>query len=330
MNVMMLDYDLNFSAEIIKKLAEVGVQTLLAFDAWHNTEPQPGCYRFDTLVAYARVCKEEGIKFLFLTPVGTPVWADDSWFLMNKSGNTNSFKNLISGFRPGDPSHLATGIGLVLGLRFFSYWHSESQDYTRCYVQKVRETIEPEGAVCISGIGTCGDFMFPATIYHPSLGVVEESPWWFDDNAKKSRGIQDPDEWFFGERMKIVAARLSWYKEKWLQFAQDPNRCLGNLEIDKVIDTCKNNLKTIMYYVFPRRTQYVVKAVEQAALCPSWVGAEGCKHVVVNTRKALALGFQGVICGPLFCHFGTSYFEDWMYQEIKKANSLERYDVSPT
>ena len=180
MGVIMLDYVMDFDRDVLCRLADVGCREVLLFDAWHKAEPARGQYVFEPLVQYARDAREAGLRLLVQTPVGVPLWSPLEWFLQNAQGQRNDFLAVMASY--GFPGRLCFESAIALGQRFWSYWNRDAEDYFTAYVAKVRSVVEPEGAVCISSIGTVGEYFFPAMYWYPFLKTAS-SPWWHDPAA---------------------------------------------------------------------------------------------------------------------------------------------------
>jgi hypothetical protein len=117
------------------------VEAMLIFDNWWDHEPNPECYEFDNLFRYEEILKQHGLKMLVLTPIGTPLWTDPSWYLENTWGERNDFSEIVGRIPPRGtmPPHED---GLKLGMQIFSYWHTEAQQYTQKYICKIRDSLK--------------------------------------------------------------------------------------------------------------------------------------------------------------------------------------------
>ncbi|MCK9458548.1 MAG: beta-galactosidase [Proteobacteria bacterium] len=336
MDIMLLDYNRNFQEEDIKKFADAGTKTIVAFDWWWQTEPSPGVYDFGDWLAYEDMLNRHGVKLLIQTPIGVPFWADDpSWYLSNCCGEKNNFSSYAKLYNAKDSisfSHI-----LVLAGRIFSYWNQVAENYVQTYIKKLREVLKH--AVCISSIGQCGEYLFPATCFMSSDGRekvnIHDSPWWFDSFAQQKcqESGKPSEEWIVGELSRISKERINLYQEKWLQYVpyyNDPNNnVFGNVGCENVILENKDGLKTILFSAFGN-DWWTNIAAAQAKICPTYTGAEGPKHVIENAHKAKQLGLEGLICAPVsvyadvdgVCFTNFPKMEDWIFNNIREANRI--------
>ena len=313
---LILDYNIDFTPEVIRRLADVGTRAVYVFDFWHRHEPEPGRYDFDDVIRYADACRSAGIKMLLQTPIGSPLWMDESFYLCNESGQNSCFSEC---FDSGVPQDLE-----VMGHRIPSYWHDEVEDHTAKYIQTLRCAVEPLGVTCIPNIGAYGEYLFPC-IFWIKVNRIP-SPWWFDAKARRLWKDRDPAEWFREERSKIIARRLAYYRDKWTQFVPYfdswDNGQLGNTEITGELEQYAPHLKTILFTVFLHDESFPGMAEQQARRFPTWGGAEGCANVVVNTKRALDMGLKGTLCRLIDPGVEEPTVPDWKYEALKTANGL--------
>lgn len=327
MGVIMLDYGRSFDEEILVRLADAGCKEILLFDSWYEHEPLPGIYRFDALVNYARKVRELGMFLRVQTPVGVPFWCPKEWFLENAQGSTSDFTATLAANPEPENGQLSHDRMIALGLRILSYWNSDAEAHLRKYVARVRRTMEDEGAVCISSIGACGEYLFPSVHHYPFLGTAS-SPWWHDAGAQRSwqeysERHCEPDrgEWLFEQLSQITEQRLALYSEKWLQYVPY-FQGWGNFGLDNVNQVLKQNrdgLHTVLFTVF--QSHFAELAAVQAAKYPTWGGAQGAANVSANSRRAYEIGLKGLVCGPLWFDFSLQ-MEPWMYDQIREANDF--------
>ena len=316
MNII-FDYDLSFAPEVFQRLAETGIRVVYVFDYWHRHEPEPGRYDFHELVRYANVCRSAGLKMLLQTPIGSPLWMDESFYLYDECGHNSRHSDWV---RLG-PTH-ETG---VMASRIPSYWHREAEEYTANYIQAIRCAIEPLGVTCIPNIGAFGEFMFPSTFFwfHKTRPT---SPWWFDVEARKLWKDRDPVEWFREERGRIIVKRLAYYRGQWTQFIPYhdswENWRLGNIGVTEALEKYAPHLKTILFTVFLHGEHLPVMAEQQARRFPAWGGAEGCANVVAHTKRALDLGLKGTLCRLIDPGVDEPAVPEWKYEALKTANGL--------
>jgi len=317
---MILDYNIDFTPEVIRRLADVGIRVVYVFDYWHRHEPEPGRYDFDEIARYAETCRSAGVKMLLQTPIGSPAWMDESFYLCDASGKSSSLSELCHSGLWSDRSFPGRGI---LANRIPSYWHREAEECTVNYIKALRNVVEPLGAACVPNIGGHGEYMFPTTLW---LGLNRTpSPWWFDEEARRLWKDRDPAEWFREERGRVIARRLTHYRESWTQFVPYYDSWddwqLGNTEISVELENHAQNLKTILFTVF-HGDHFPVMAEQQARRFPTWGGAEGCTNVVVNTQRALDMGLKGTLCQLIDPEESVFTIPDWKYEALKTANNL--------
>ena len=313
---LILDYDISFTPEVIHRLAETSIRVVYVFDYWHRHEPEPGRYDFDGIIRYAETCRSTGIKMLLQTPIGSPLWMDESFYLHNESGQNCCFSECFHSGTPQD-----TGI---MACRIPSYWHREAEEHTANYIKALRNAIEPLGATCIPNIGTHGEYMFPGIFW---INVKRTpSPWWFDAEARKLWKDRDPVEWFQEERSRMIAQRLAYYRGQWTQFVPYFDSWdiwkLGNVGISGELEKYAPHLKTILFTVFRYSEHFPGMAKRQACRFPTWGGAEGCENVIVNTKRALDLGLKGTLCRLIEPWNNEPPIPDWKYEALKTANGL--------
>ncbi|WP_437225953.1 hypothetical protein SH661x_004328 [Planctomicrobium sp. SH661] len=165
MGVIMLDYGRSFDLEALHRLAEAGCRDMLLFDAWHRHEPEDGVYELETLIDYARTCRELGMQLRVQTPIGVPSWCPRDWFLQNAEGSRNDFTEVMARY-PVDDGVPNFERLITEAQRFLSYWIPEAEAAVHRYVSKLRTVLEPEGAICISSIGICGEYLFPSVCFY--------------------------------------------------------------------------------------------------------------------------------------------------------------------
>jgi len=318
---IILDYDICFTPEVIRRLVDVGIRAVYVFDYWHRHEPAPGRYDFDEIVRYAEICRSVGIKMLLQTPIGSPFWMDESFYLYNKSGQNCCFSEYFcSG---SQPDWKLSNDREVCANRIPAYWHKEAEEHTANYIQALRCAIESLGATCIPNIGAHGEYMFPANFWFNANRTP--SPWWFDEEARRLWKDRDPVKWFREERSRIIARRLTYYRESWTQFVPYydswDNWQLGNMEISGELEKHALSLKTILFTVFYGE-DFPVMAEQQARRIPTWGGAEGCANIVVNTQRAIDMGLKGTLCRLIGPGTDEPTIPDWKYEVLKTANGL--------
>ena len=321
MGVMILDYHGVLTPDDLGRIAEAGCSRLLRFDLWHESEPARGEYRLDRLIEYCRAAKAVGLRVLIQTPIGSPLWAPPDWYFVNDRAQTNAF-----GLRRASAPYCYMD-STAMAQRFLSLWNVEAEDCTRRYVARVQAAVDPEGAVTIGSIGSCGEYMLPASHQYGFLGAG--GPWWHDAGAIESWAEFQQEypegtraDWLHRCLALLTAERLQWYAEKWLQFVpyyESHWPAYGNVGTDRILEANREGLHTILFSVFGP-AEWVEVARRQAEKYPTWAGAEGSDNVVANSVNARRIGCRGVVCALLELGYHEIRVEPRAFEELRKAN----------
>lgn len=337
MRVLVMDYFRQFDGETIARLGDAGVRDILLFGLWSDFEPIEGQYPIDEYLAYLRHARAAGIRVLTISS-GGPTWAPDDWHLKNLHGQRNECRDYLAAEKIAPTRHYTLGAGYAGSSTFLSYWHPEAEFVTRRHIAYLRGVTEAEGSDLMPWIGG-GEYFFPAPQFIPSRPWIE-GEWWHDPHATASwlRYLDEADsfsplsraDWVYREQLRVTRARLALYRENWLQLvpgAYHRNPRLGSQETIDLLAAASLDangapyvppLQTILFSVFCGLGWEPI-AEAQARRHPTWMGVEGAYHLRANAPKAEAMGAAGVVCGPLWPHYGLTAIEPWVYDAIRQT-----------
>jgi hypothetical protein len=321
---MVMDYLRQFDRDTLSRLGDAGVREVLALDSWDNIEGDEGWYNLDEYVPYLVAARNAGIKVLYAT-AGGPSWAPDDWHLKNLQGEYNQARDWLRAERANPTLPGILGFGYVSTSTWLSFWNPEAEAATKKHVSFLRSVTEEEGASLMPWIGG-GEYFFPAPCFIPSRPWTD-SEWWYDDGAQKSwlRYLDEANNptragWVYQEQARVTKERLSWYSEKWLQLVPYWRQIrFGTENTEGILAENGEGLSTILFTVFANQDGWEDIARAQAALYPTWCGAEGPVGILTNAPKAKAMGMAGVVCGPLWPGYGLQKMEPWVYENIRKV-----------
>jgi len=332
MSVIVLGYNsTDYGKDDFARFAECEIEAVWYYNYWWETEPFPGKYNFDRLLEAEDLARANGVKMYVHTPVGTPLWADPSWYLLNQYGQGNDFSKALASYNPAlkdlNEQFFPWGneLGLRLVNRFFSYWHAQAESYTQNYIGVVKNTFKH--AITVGSLGCWGEYFFPSPHFYQFMGI-KDSPWWYDINATYNwvtSGLTRED-WCRKELLRVLKERMLLGGENWVllvPYWKDwDNFQFGNDGFQDIYKDKSLNLKSILLSVFPN---YVNLVSPHAKLSPTYGGAGGAEGVAVNALAAQKLGLAGLFCGLLggsSTGSGSGLIkktEPWMFENVKKA-----------
>jgi hypothetical protein len=301
---MMMDYGLQFTKENLTHFIDSGSDSLLAlvFSAEHQVSETQ--FDFSSIVDYTAMARDAGYGHVYLmSPIGSPSWMPDDWFLKNGKGTRSNQWGMTH-------------------WKITSYWNPTAEAYQKDYNAALRMAVEPVGGTAITALGSCGESFWP--MY---------GPWYYDDYALAAwndSGIADQHEWWKQERMRILKERLSWTADKWLLMNEycEQKHAKG-VGVDDIIDdllTIEPRPPRIMFHFFLEklRAELMDRALAHDHFhnYRVWVGAEGAGGLVEHSHwfRDNDVPVEGLVCGPTLLY--EKVIDQNTYTQIKLATAI--------
>lgn len=336
--IIILDYEHSYGRNELRRLKDCGVSTIMTFCYWQELEPERGVYQWGKFDDYFSEFAYVGMK-LIVQPIGVPFWSPDRWFFKNKFGHTNVGRDILAEnqYNTGYFRNAHLEAAAITFARFYSYWHSEAQDYTDGFLAALCNRYNSSHSLVATSFGQNGEYWFP----NPGCVILlkvppDESSLWCYDNAAiidccQKTGLwpgEDHDKtiaWIGKTLDEIIRRRMiiqaNEHHEQFVQFTPYwewdlPTGMMFWRDNIQLASTFAN-LYWILFSVFTN-DHLIETAKTLAGKHRLIVGAEGCKNIVVNTQRAIDYGFRGVICGPKF-YTWKQELAPWEFAEIEKA-----------
>lgn len=284
-------YGGKFTTDNLKRLRDVGVQTIVRYPLWSDIETSMGIYHWDVIDRAIDLTREAGMKCLFGVYDKPPEYFPDEWYLKTPEGG-----NYTGKFQE----------------RLLSPWQDEGWAYHLRFIEKFCNRASADDVMCFRATTHGAESMYPHDLRFPYR--LDGS--YIDTMLKMLLEEQDI----------FYAAHAS--RELWTCFhhAFDQQKMAGTEHAEMLYRAMWNGFQDaehycISYTQFKRGVQGEVEnlADVQRLGLSMFAGSQYAEGLARNTDIAIQQGFRGFVCGPVMVWSKYRRMEDWMYDAFRDS-----------
>jgi len=284
-------YGGKFTLDDLKRLRDIGIQTIVRYPYWGSIETSMGYYEWGETESAIEMTRQAGMKCLWATYDKPPKYFPDEWYMKMLDGKT-----YVGKFRE----------------RVLSPWLAEGWAYHLAFIVRFCEKVSAPDVMCFRATTHGAEAMFP----HDS-----KYPYRLDGSY-----IETMFKILIEEQAIFYSAHDS--HELWTCFhhAFDYQGTAGTEYAEMLYQATRDKFPDYKHYAISY-TQFRndVKGEDknladmQRLGLSMFGGSEHARGLLVNTDRAIAEGFRGFLCGPI--HFMTKYrqMEDWMFNAFSES-----------
>jgi hypothetical protein len=283
-----------YTVDDLKRLRDVGVQTVVRYPCWSDIEPEQGKYVWDSVDEKVAITREAGLKCMLAVYDKVPIYFPDDWYLKYHDGNiySGSFYDHV-----------------------ISPWSIGGWVYHLDFIKKFCDRYSADDVLC-----------FRATVHGGETILPEYRPYRQDGSLLETleRMVLDEQRIFY----ETQASRELW---TCLHHAFDSKTYSGTQNSEHLYQKMHDAFPDMKHYCISY-TQFrddvlgedENRAEMQRLGLSMFAGSEYCEGLITNTDKAIEQGFRGFVTSPLHGLGKHRVLEPWMLDAIKESLSKWR------
>lgn len=282
----------------LKRLQDVGVQTMTRYPFWWDVEPVKGEYHWEQVDQQVELAQKSGVKCLFGLYEKPPKYFPPDWYLQFETGGP-----WVGTYRE----------------RVMSPWSEEGWAYHLDFMRKFCQRVSSDDAMCFRATVHGGEEMLPHKYPYQLKGDYLET---------LVREMLEEQEIFYNAHPS---------HELWtcLHHAFDYTGTSGTEHARMLYQALRDKFPdathySISYTQFTRNMkEFHYAGAQQNRLdmqelgLKMFCGSEYAEGLLTNTDTAIQQGFRGLICGPIMFWTKRAKTEDWMFDNF--AWSIKRW-----
>ena len=285
-------YGGKFTTDNLKRLRDVGVQTIVRYPFWSDIETSMGIYRWDVIDRAIDLTYEAGMKCLFGVYDKPPEYFPDEWYLKTPEG-----ENYTGKYQE----------------RLLSPWQPDGWNYHLDFIERFcHRASDDDNVMCFRATTHGAESMYPHDLRFPyrldgdyietMLRVLLEEQGIFY-NAHASHELWTCFHHSFDHQGRAGTEHAEMlYRAMWNEFPDAKHYCISYTQFKRGVQGEVENLADM------KRLGLLMFAA-----------AEYAEGLPVNTGKAIAQGFRGLVCGPIMNWSKHHKMEDWMYDAFRDS-----------
>lgn len=282
-------YGGRYGLDDLKRLRDVGIQTIVRYPFWNEIETHLGEYVWDTIDEYIELTRQADMKCLFALYEGVPDYFPPEWYLKTPDGSIY--------------------IG-VYQERVISPWNLDGWEYNLDFLNKFCNRISTKDVMCFRATMRGAEAMLPQYGQYRLDGLYWETMrrMLIEEQSIFYASHDSHELWtcfhhaFDGSGTSGTERARDLYREMAGEFPDAKHYCISYTQFrNDVIGEDKN-----------------LADMQELGL-NMFGGSEYAEGIIANTDTAIQQGFRGFISAPLHWWSGHKSLEPWMVETIRDS-----------